>query len=271
MTVPLNILLYDYPKHAGLAGQILRNWDFSAMVKDGVMMGARLNAETGLFERVQEGRLGYEEYGARAVALLGMDTLTAARYNDFVKFEHASGQEIVADNRAAALFGAPNYVVSEPYILMATEFGLDQTAKELSHRVYSAQEKRYALTGQLTAVSEDNIDLAPYFIYNTVFANGKTWNAVDENGDEFPELRTLSTKAAFGWDALYRTEYTQRLMDEVQKTNSGMHGWASGIYEVDGRVNTVTTANTNGIILEVINYKANGPLLSARFRKRREP
>lgn len=269
MTVPLNILLYDFPKHANLAGQILSNWDFAAMVEEGVLLGARLNAETGAFERIQEGRLGYEEYGARAVALLGMDALTAARYDDFVKFEIAAGQEVVADNRTAALFGAPNYVVSEPYILMAIEFGLDKIAKELAHRIYAAQEKRYALTGQLTAVSEDNIDQAPYFIYNTVYANGKAWNAVDENGAEFPDLKTLSTKAAFGWDALYQTDYTARLMAEIQKTKTVDRGWASGVYEADGRVNTVATANTNGIILEVINYKAFGPLLSARFTKRR--
>ena len=135
--------------------------------------------------------------------------------------------------------------------------------------MYAAQEKRYTLTGQLTAVSEDNIDQAPYFIYNTVFANGKAWNAVDENGAEFPDLKTLSTKAAFGWDALYQTGYTARLMAEIQKAKTTDRGWTSGVYETDGRVNTVATANTNGIILEVINYKANGPLLSARFTKRR--
>lgn len=267
MTVPLNILLYDYPQHAALAGRILKNWDFSAMLENGVLMGSRINQETGQVEVIQEGRLGYEEYGARAMALLGMDSLTAARYDDFIKFKTIEGQEIAADSRTFSLFGAPNYVVSEPYILMAIEFGLDSEAKELAHRIYKAQEARYLTSGHLTAVSEDNIDQEPYFIYNTVYADGQAWSAVDDKGKRFPDLKTLSTKAAFGWHALYNTDYTRQLIAEIQKTQTNDRGWLSGIYESDGRINAVSTANTNGIILEIINYKANGPLISARFTK----
>jgi hypothetical protein len=267
MTVPLNILLYDFPEHAAIAGRILSSWDFNALVQDGVLMGARIDADTGLPETIQEGRLGYEEYGARAIALLGLDTITAAKYDDFIEFVDIEGLQIAADSRNMTLFGAPNYVVSEPYILMAIEFGLDRETKELAHRVYMAQANRFASSNQLTAVSEDNIDQEPYFIYNTVFADGQAWNAVDENGEQYPDLKTLSTKAAFGWDALYNTEYTRRLVAEIQKTKTDDRGWMSGIYEKDGRVNSVATANTNGIILEIINYKANGPLVSARFTK----
>ena len=267
MTVPLNILLYDYPEHAAKAGKILSAWDFKAMVHDGVLIGARLHKDTGLMETIQEGRLGYEEYGARAISLLGLDAFTAAKYDDFIEFKEIEEQQIAADNRNISLFGAPNYVVSEPYILMAIEFGLDREAKELAHRIYYAQENHYASSGQLTAVSEDNIDQKPYFIYNTIYANGHAWNAVDENGTQFPDLKTLSTKAAFGWDALYSTDYTRLLVAEIQKTKSDDRGWMSGIYEKDGRVIAVATANTNGIILEIINYKANGPLVSARFTK----
>jgi hypothetical protein len=267
MTVPLNILLYEYPEHTAKAVQILTSWDFDAMVQDGVLIGARLNADTGLPETIQEGRLGYEEYAARAVALLGLDAITAAKYDDFLAFEEIEGQQIAVDSRNINLYGAPNYVVSEPYILMAIEFGLDMEAKEMAHRVYRAQENHFKSSGKLTAVSEDNIDQEPYFIYNIVFANGQAWNAVDENGVQDPDLKTLSVKAAFGWDALYNTEYSHRLVAEIQKTKTVDRGWMSGIYETDGRVNAVATANTNGIILEIINYKVNGPLISARFAK----
>lgn len=267
MTVPLNILLYDFPKHAVVAGNVLTNWDFGAMVEKGVLMGARLHSETGLPEKIQEGRLGYEEYGARAIALLGLDAMTAAKYDDYIKFETIEGQQIAADSRSFSLFDAPNYVVSEPYILMAIEFGMDREAKELAHRIYKAQENRFKSSGILTAVSEDNIDQSPYFLYNTVFANGVQWNAVAEDGTQYPELKTLSTKAAFGWHAIYNTEYTTRLMVAVQKTQTNDRGWVSGIYEKDGRLNSAATANTNGIILEILNYKVNGPLVSARFKK----
>ncbi|KAB7614674.1 DUF3131 domain-containing protein [Amylibacter sp. SFDW26] len=267
IAVPLNILLYDYPQHSAAAGKILSNWSFERLVKDGVLIGARLHEETGLPEHVQEGRLGYEEYGARAIGLLGLDATVALKYDDYMRLETVEDQNIPIDSRDIALFGAPNYVVSEPYILMAIEFGLDHQAKELTHRIYKAQESRFRNTGQLTAVSEDNINQAPYFIYNTVFANGVAWNAVSESGEIFPNLRTISTKAAFGWDALFKTDYTKRLVDAVQKTQTKDRGWVSGVYENDDSLNDVATANTNGIILEIINYKANGPLISARFKK----
>ena len=100
-----------------------------------------------------------------------------------------------------------------------------------------------------------------------MFANGVPWSAVAEDGTQFPELRTLSTKAVFGWHALYNTDYTARLMRAVQKAQTDDRGWVSGVYETDGRLNAVATANTNGIILEIMNYKVNGPLISARFKK----
>lgn len=267
ITVPLNVLLYDYPQHSGAAGQILSNWDFSAMLTDGTMFGARVD-ENGLTERVQEGRLGYEEYGARAINLLGLDAMTAVKYDDYLDYVTVSGQEIAIDSRSYSEFNAHNYVVSEPYILTAIEFGLDAESQELAHRIYRAQNERFNRSGILTAVSEDNIDQEPYFLYNTVYANGTPWNALAEDGTQHSDKRTVSTKAAFGWDALYATDYTARLMKHVAQTQTEAMGFASGVYENNGRINSVTTANTNAIILETLQYKANGPLLTARFKRK---
>ena len=267
ITVPLNILLFDYPEHATAAGAILSNWDFSAMLNGGTMYGARVD-EIGVTEIVQEGRLGYEEYGARAVNLLGLDAMTAAKYDDFLDYARVAGQKIAIDSRSFSEFDAHNYVVSEPYILTAVEFGLDSESQELAHRIYTAQHERFKRSGIMTAVSEDNIDQEPYFLYNTVYANGVPWNALAEDGSEHPDKRTVSTKAAFGWDAIYATEYTSKLMDHVAITKTDENGYTSGVYEIDGRVNDITTANTNAIILETLQYKANGPLLTARFKKK---
>jgi hypothetical protein len=267
ITVPLNILLYDYPEHSGAAGKILSNWDFSAMLDDGTMFGARVD-EDGKTERVQEGRLGYEEYGARAINLLGLDAMTAAKYDDYLKYATVAGQKIAIDSRSFSEFDAHNFVVSEPYILTAIEFGLDAESQELAHRIYRAQHERFKRNGILTAVSEDNIDQEPYFLYNTVYANGTAWNALAEDGSEHPDKRTVSTKAAFGWDVLYGTDYTKRLMDHVAQTKTDGSGFASGVYENNGQVNAVSTANTNAIILEALQYKANGPLLTARFNRK---
>lgn len=267
MTVPLNLLLYDYPEHSARAVRILTHWDFSALLQNGVLHGSRLAQGSNAVELIQEGRLGYEEYAARAIGLLGLDAMVAAKYDDFLRFETIDGQSIAIDSRAVADFDAHNFVVSEPYILTAIEFGLDTEARELAQRVFLAQLERYNRTGQLTAVSEDNIDQEPYFIYNSVFADGVAWNALAEDGSTHDDKRTVSTKAAFGWDVLYATDYTQRLMRHVSVTATDT-GYFSGVYEADDRINAVATANTNGIILETIQYKMNGPLLTARFRQR---
>jgi hypothetical protein len=270
ITVPLNILLFDYPEHAAAAGKILTNWDFSAMLENGTMYGARVDGD-GLTEIVQEGRLGYEEYGARALNLLGLDAMTALKYDDYLDYARVAGQKIAIDSRSFSEFDAHNYVVSEPYILTAMEFGLDSESQELAHRIYRAQHERFKRSGIITAVSEDNIDQEPYFLYNTVYANGVSWNALAEDGSEHPDKRTVSTKAAFGWNAIYATEYTSTLMEYIAKTKTNTSGFASGVYESDGRVNDITTANTNAIILETLQYKANGPLLTSRFQKKGKP
>lgn len=117
------------------------------------------------------------------------------------------GVNVPTDTRTPERFTAYNYLVSEPYILDGIEYGWDQLSQEFSDRVYGAQEAHYNKTEKLTAVSEDNIDQAPHFVYNTVFTDGKKWSAITEDGTDASEFKTLSTKAAFGWHMLYKTAY----------------------------------------------------------------
>ena len=152
-------------------------------------------------------------------------------------------------------------MVSEPYILDGIEYGWDRISRELAWRVYQVQEKRYEETGILTAVSEDSIDQAPYFVYNTVFTDGKVWNAITEDGSDAAAYKTLSTKAAFGWHMLYETDYTKKLMARIAGAHDPERGWYAGIYEADGTPNKALTANTNGIILETLAFRQSGRLL----------
>ena len=267
--VPFNVIVWSYPEYTPLVGEITKQWDIGAMVIDGVMYGAEVTEE-GKTNYVQEGRIGYEEYAAKSVSLLGLDVSVALMYNDFLQYESISGVDIPTDKRIPEVYKAHNYVVSEPYILDAIEFGGDAISKEFTFRVYQAQENRYLQQGILTAVSEDNIDQAPYFVYNTVFSNGKAWNAITDTGEDASEFRTVSTKAAIGWHMLYDTEYTQKLMDLIGSNFIEERGWHSGIYEIDGSKNEALTANSNAIILESLHFKANGPLLNISGKKRPE-
>ena len=260
--VPINALVWHYPEFTPEVQKVLGRWDLAAMVDKGNLYGAlREGKKTQI---LQEGRLGYEEYAAKSMQLMGYDVAEAIDYQSWLKFTDIYGINIATDSRRPEEFTAHNYVVSEPYILDGIEYGFDQISQQFSNRVYSVQEARYKDTGILTAVSEDNIDVAPYFVYNTVFTGGKAWNTITEAGDDASDFKSLSTKAAFGWHALYETDYTRKLIDVASKLHDPDKGWYSGLYEKTGKPNKALTANTNGIILETLAYKQLGPLLKPK-------
>lgn len=258
--VPFNILVWDYPQHSVMVNKVLESWDMSLMLQEGTMYGAAVT-EDGDIEYPQEGRLGYEEYAAKSFTLMGMDVSAALDYLNFLNFVNVYDIEVATDSRDPSIYHAHNYVVSEPYILDGIEFGWDRVSREFAWRVFKAQELRYENTGILTAVSEDNIDQAPHFVYNTVFTGGKVWNAITESGEDASEFKSLSTKAVFGWHALYENDYTQKMMDAIDEAYDPEGGWYSGIYEKSGEINKILTANTNGIILETLAFRQDGQLM----------
>jgi hypothetical protein len=260
LLVPFNIIVWHYPQHTPAIKAIVHRWKFGEMVRSGVLYGTTINAE-GETIYGQEGRIGYEEYAAKSLSMLGLDVSRALKYEDFLRFVEVYGIKIPTDSRDPARYHAHNYVVSEPYILDGVEFGWDQTSRELAFRVYRAQEERFKHTGVPTAVSEDNIDQPPYFVYNTVFTGGKVWGTISETGADASAFKTLSTKAAFGWHALYKTPYTQRLLDRIKGLYDADRGWYSGLYEQTQLANRAITANTNAIILESFCYQRFGPLV----------
>jgi hypothetical protein len=141
------------------------------------------------------------------------------------------------------------------------EFGFDAQSKELAWRVFSAQEERFKATGILTAVSEDHIDVSPYFVYNTVYVAGKTWATITDNGVDASDYRSLSTKTVFGWYALYNTPYTAKMLQAIETLNDPAKGWYAGLYEKNKQPNKAITANTNAVILESLAYIKKGKLL----------
>lgn len=258
--VPFHVLAWHYPEFTGSVAQVLSKWDLTAIAKDAQMMGATVD-DAGNTVYLQEGRLGYEEYAAKSLELSGMDLSLARDYEAYLQYVDVNNVSIGTDVRTPDKFDALNMVVSEPYVLDGIEFGWDRYSRSLAFAVYKAQEERYLATGILTAVSEDNIDRAPYFVYNTVYADGEPWNVVTENGEDASEFRSVSTKAVFGLHVLYDTDYTGKLLRSIKSNFDPEKGWYSGVYELTGETNTSITANTNGIILETLHYLKFGPML----------
>ena len=192
LMVPFNIVVWHYPEHAGEVRAVLAHWKMQHLTERGQLFGSAVD-ETGKTLYLQEGRLGYEQYSAKSYSLIGLDVGTAEHYPSYLRYVTIYGLKVPTDSRTAEKYHAHNYVVSESYILDGLEFGWDGYSKELAYRVYRAQEERFRHTGILTAVSEDNIDQAPYFVYNTVFTNGKAWNTITDKGEDASRFKSLST------------------------------------------------------------------------------
>jgi hypothetical protein len=176
------------------------------------------------------------------------------------EFVEVNGIKVPVDTRDYQKTNANNYVVSESYILDGIEFGLEGYLKDYAANVLEVQKRRFESTGQLTAVSEDNIDREPYFLYNTVYSNGNSWTTITDENKPSPQLRSISTKAAFGWRYLYPDNpYAQKVFDAVKDLRSpDGAGFYAGLYEETKEPNKSLTGNTNGLILEILYYKARG-------------
>lgn len=263
--VPLSILVWNYPEHGHAVGAVIGRWRLDRAVSDGFLYGV-LPTDDG-FEAVQEGRLGYEEYAARAFAFLGRDTLKAQDFTDRLGWAEIHGVQVPIDTRYPEAAGAHTLVTSEPYMLYGLEFGLDGAFAELAYRVYRAQERRYEETAIPTAVGEDHLDRPPRFVYGTVIADGEPWAVITPDGRSVPEARLLSTKTAFAFDALYGTAYASILVDAVSGLFETEGGWYSGRYERTGETVAVLSANTNAVILEALHYRAFGPMADPAVRR----
>jgi hypothetical protein len=253
-----------HPQYNDWIKGIVAKWQVAKSVKDERLYGAMVKPD-GTTMLVQEGRLGYEEYAVRGYERWGFKAPKALSFKPF-KFVDIYGVKIPVDTRDYQTTNANNYVVSESYILDALEFGLQGELADYAARVLEAQKRRYQATKQLTAVSEDNLDKVPYFIYNTVYSNGVQWAAITDENKPIPEFRSISTKAAFGWRYLYpNNQYAKQVFDAVKDLKDPKNnGFYAGLYETSKQPNKSLTGNTNGLILEILYYKARGnrPLIS---------
>ena len=260
LLLALRALEHHFPELSANVLQIVRNWKLDAFANSGELWGMVDDGENASI--LQEGRLGYEQYGARAAALWGLDVGTSLSATRVLDWREVEGVSIPTDKRTAKSYGAITPILSEPYLLQAFELGLDRESSFLSSNIYKAQKRRFDRQKIPTMVSEDHLDKFPNFAYSSLFSNGREWAVVNESGDSYDHLRTLSTKAVFGWDALYQTPYTRQMRSMLRSLPDEDKGWQAGIYEETTEPNSVYSLNTNAVILEAFQYKGFGPFLS---------
>ncbi len=257
----LNTLNCMHPQYHSAINATLSRWDYSRLIKDGSMYGMALEGDT--IEVLQEGRLGYEQYAGKILEHVGFDLSVASDYeNEFRSNTDILGVAIAHDTRDPRQLGANNYVVTESYAMDAMELGLDEKNTQLLRNIFDVQKKRWQQTGIVTAISEDNIDQEPWFLYNSIFNSGLAWQTTNSSNTSYDNLKTVSVKAALSMAMLYpEDEYSQVLTNAVAHAYDPEKGWYSGIYENGGGYNKAFTANTNGVILEGLLHKKYGALI----------
>src|SRR5205823_3327918 len=115
LLVPLSILVWNYPEHGPAVRIAIARWRLDRVAVDGLMYGGVPNGTD--FRLAQEGRLGYEQYGARAFALVARDVSKAVQVSEWLDWTSVYGVNVPVDARRAELYGAHTFVTSEPYVL----------------------------------------------------------------------------------------------------------------------------------------------------------
>ena len=207
-----------------------------------------------------EALTGYEEYLARGYELWGHNASEARKYK-FLEEVEIYGIKIPTDTRP--FFS--NFVGSEPFWFLGFEYGIDdpESGKYIQN-MYKVQEERYKRTGQITAVTEDNIDRRPYFLFNTIYTHNEPWKTINQHGADYDEFKTVSTKAGLGMFYLFDTPYSKKVYNYLKHNYDPKKGFYAGVYEKRPGQNKAMTLNTNSVILEGMLAAKMGPLQKQR-------
>jgi uncharacterized protein DUF3131 len=256
----LRVIANKHPKYAVMAGQIVKRIDMSRVLKDGYLQGVDVDAKTGQRKVFTETEIGYQQYALTGFALWGARVSPdGLDIRSNVREINVFGVRVLTDSRGN------DRVMSEPYIMLGLEPGYRSAElRREAGQVLAAQAARYQRTRIVTAPSEDAMPDPPwYFYYYSIYHRGRTF-VVEGVGDRayVEKPRWVSSKAAFGWNAVMPNAYTQLMLRTVQPAGTP-NGWGSGVYEGTVRPAGVTSLNTAALIMESALYKIRGrPILS---------
>jgi len=255
LLVWLRIISLKQPKYAPLATQIVRRLDMRKLLDDGFLRGVDVDPRNGSRKEFQETEIGYQQYALSGFSMWGARVNAGGldvRKN--VSTVNVSGIRVLTDSRGN------DRVMSEPYIMIGLELGYRSPAlRAQAEQVLAAQAARYQKTGIVTAVTEDAVPDPPYyFYYYSVWHNDRPF-VIEGPGENkvVQRPRWVSSKAAFGWNAVLPNAYTQLLLRTVQPAGTPS-GWGSGVYEGTQRPTGVPSLNTAALIMESAYYKIKG-------------
>lgn len=275
LLVWLRIVRERYPRFAEYVDRAVLRWDLCDVIDgDGALYGGV--SQNGDLQKYEERRSGYQDYIALGFQAWGWSTERASRkepYDTERIFDIAILPEVTnpADRGKS---GNPPPVVTLPYVLDGLEFNWDivnegwsldsvhsdPVRADLAQRIYMVQERRYQQKKIFTARTDHQTSSSPYFVYDTIFAAGYPWNTMSDGGKFMPQAALVSSRAAFGLWALWKTDYTDSLLGVVNALSDPGRGWYEGRFESTGGYEYVVTSTTNAVVLEALLYKVVGKL-----------
>jgi hypothetical protein len=269
----LRIARDRYPQYAEYTDKAVIRWNFcDAIDRDGVLYGGvRKDGKTKTFA---EGRLGYEEYAAAGFRTWGFETDRASSLEPS-QLVRVYGIDLLVDARDPRTTGVPAPVVTLPWVLLGLELdwrdgSADVDGKRplegLAEQVYRIQEERYRREQIYTARTDHPLGRPPFFIYDTIHANGYPFTTTADDGSDQTPASLVSTRAVFGLWVLWSTDYTTKLMAIIDPLHRKDRGWFEGRLEQTGGAEELITATTNAVVLEALLYKVHGPLFQPRPR-----
>jgi Protein of unknown function (DUF3131) len=263
LLVPLSVVAWRHPELAPLVRAAVSRWRLDAL-SDGVTLRAAARGADGALALHQEGRLGYEQYAAKALLRWGVPVAPVLDYRAHLAFARVQGQVVPHDSRHPRDHGGTHAaVVPEPWLLDALEHGFDTVTLPVARALLRAQERRHDAVGRLTAVSEDALDRPPWFAYSALLNGDEAWSAVGPDGAPADGALTFSTKAAVAWGVLFAGPYPERLLAAAAELVVPGEGLYAGRYDATWEVNRALSLNTNAVVLEAFAYRVRGPALRA--------
>lgn len=259
----LRILAVNEPQYAEQAAAIVGRLNMQRLVQGGQPMGLSDSPSNKKRQLAPETEIGYHQYAASGFALWGANVRRALNPRANTRIVNVFGQRLMVDDRGN------DRITAEPYIMMGLETGwYAPEHRQQATRILAVQEARHKRTGTVTMVTEDAMPDPPhYFYYYSIHHNGKTF-VVEGPGENalVQKPRWVSAKAAFAWNALLPSPYTNLVVKTVMPAAAPGKGWGAGVYEGTLKPIAVRSLNTAALILESALYRIEGkPILNAKI------
>ncbi len=233
-----------YPELEAAAHAVNQNWNISTLVDQGRFVGMIRRGSSE--QTFQEGRLGYEQYAAAGFALQGINLANAMAY-DTIGTRQIDRVSVWLDQRP------DGRTTSEPLYLGLMELGgIDGCFRQVADSHLKAQLAHAMLSKTPTAISEEFLPAAPWFVFSSVYADGQAWNTTSHDGQPRPDLQTYSLKSALAWYAIAPRSFDQWPNNIVAQLSSP-NGYRAGLMN-SGKSNTALSLATNAVMLESLWY-----------------